>query len=206
MYNILRSRLLVIIPAAVVIAILASFIVASQFSPKPTYEPAIEIQGNKKLIDFTLIDQNGKPFTLSSVKGKVILLYFGYTNCPDVCPIVMSKFAYVLENLGPDADKVAFILVTTDPVRDTPEVMKRYVENYDPRIIALTGEPKAMIDVWRAYGIYVGYETPDEEGNYYVGHTAFVLAADKNMVIKFALTPEMPKEEYLQGVRWLLSL
>ncbi len=203
----IRWKLFLVIGLAAAVTVVAvSFILYSQFSAKPTYKPAIEIQGNKELVDFTLIDQSGNPFTLSSLKGKAILLYFGYTNCPDVCPMVMSKFAYVANALGSDADKVAFIFITTDPMRDTPEVMRQYVEQFDPRIIALTGDPQSLLKVWKAYGVYVQYEDTKRNGEYYVGHTAFVLAADKNMIIRFALTPEMPKEEYLQGVRWLLSL
>ena len=72
-----------------------------------------------------MTDQFGKPFTLSSVKGKALLIYFGYTHYPDVCPLVLSKFKQVIERLGPNAEKVVLIFITVDPERDTSEVMKK---------------------------------------------------------------------------------
>ncbi len=195
------------IPIAVVAVALFLYLTAIQ-SPSSTvdYTPSIEIAGNQKLKDFTLIDQYGREFRLSSVKGKVVLLYFGYTNCPDVCPLVMSKYAYLAEKLGPDIEKVAMILITTDPERDSPEVLREYVERYTPRIIALTGPREVLERVWYDYGIAAKAEKPQEEGGqYFVAHTALVIVADKNMVMRFAFTPEMPPEEYLQGVKYLLS-
>jgi protein SCO1/2 len=88
-------------------------------------------------VDFTLTDQFGRPFTL--LKGKTVLIYFGYAHCSDVCPLVSSKFKQVIERLGADAENVAFILVTVDPERDTPEVVRKYLSYYSDRIIILLG-------------------------------------------------------------------
>ena len=171
---------------------------------QPSYKPAIELPGNEKLKDFTLIDQYGREFSISSVKGKVALLYFGYTNCPDICPLVMSKFAYLEEKLGDDIDRVAMILITTDPERDTPDALRRYVERYSSRIIALTGTPQQIEEVLKLYGIY-SEKSLEEGGEYLISHFALVIVADKNMVMRYALTPEMEPDEYVRAVRYLLE-
>lgn len=169
------------------------------------YEPPITIPGERVLPDFTLTDQNGKPFTLSSVRGKAVLLYFGYTNCPDVCPLVLSKYGKLFKELGDKNNKVALIFVSVDPERDTPEIMKRYVSYYSPRIIALTGTPEEIEKVKVLYNVYAKKHPPDEKGNYLVDHYALVLGADRNHVLRAALTPDTPFEDYRKTVEWLLS-
>ncbi len=169
------------------------------------YKPTIELPGEQTLPDFTLVDQNGNAFTLSSIRGKAVVIYFGYTNCPDVCPLVLSKFATTISRMGADADRVAFIFITVDPERDTPEVMKRYLSYYSQKIIGLTGSQEQVNKVLKLYNIYASKQTPDEKGNYLVDHFALVLGADRNHILRIAFTPEMPAEEYLEGVKWLLS-
>jgi len=170
-----------------------------------TYQPAIQFTGEKTLPLFTLTDQNGREFSLESVKGKVVLVYFGYTNCPDVCPIVMTKYAQLEKALGDKIEEVAMLLISTDPERDTPEAMSRYVSHYSNRIIALTGTREKLEKVWEAYNIPVEAEKPDEYGRYFVSHFALVIVADRNMVMRFAFTPEMEAKEYIDGVRYLLE-
>ena len=170
-----------------------------------TYTPTIEIPGENVLPDFTLVDQYGRDFRLSSLKGRVVLIYFGYTHCPDVCPLVLTKYKQILASLGSDADKIALIFVTVDPERDTVEVMRRYLSYYSERIIGLTGEPDKVAEVLEKYNVYVAKEEPDASGNYLVDHFALVMGADRNLVLRVAFTPEMSLEEYLDGVRYLLS-
>ncbi|MDW8083943.1 MAG: SCO family protein [Candidatus Caldarchaeum sp.] len=169
------------------------------------YDPPITIPGEKVLPDFTLTDQNGRPFSLSSVRGKAVLLYFGYTNCPDVCPLVLSKFGKTLKDLGDKADRFAVIFITVDPERDTVEAMRRYVSYYSPKIIALTGTPEEIEKVMALYNVYAKKHPPDEKGNYIVDHYALVLGADKNHVLRAALTPDTDVEDYRKTVEWLLS-
>ncbi|MCS7109889.1 MAG: SCO family protein, partial [Candidatus Caldarchaeum sp.] len=169
------------------------------------YEPPITIPGERVLPDFTLTDQNGRPFSLSSVKGKAVLMYFGYTNCPDVCPLVLSKVGKVIRELGDRGDGLAVIFVTVDPERDTPEALKRYVSYYSPKIIALTGTPAEIEKVMTFYNVYAKKHPPDEKGNYIVDHYALVLGADKNHVLRTALTPDASPEDYRKTVDWLLK-
>jgi protein SCO1/2 len=169
------------------------------------YRPAIEILGGGVLPDFTLMDQNGRPFTLSSVKGKAVIIFFGYTSCPDVCPLVLSKFKEAIQRLGPDAERVAFIFVTVDPERDTPEVLKRFVERFSEKIIALSGSPHEVEAVLRLYNIMAAKVPTDKGGHYLMNHYSLVMGADRNHVLRLALSPDMNVEEYVQGAKWLLT-
>jgi protein SCO1/2 len=198
-----RRFLLVLVVGAVLAAAAgagAAFLVRSS-----AYRPTIEIPGDKVLPDFTLVDQNGRDFSISSLKGRAVLIYFGYTHCPDVCPLVMTKYKQLLDALGPDADKVALIFITVDPERDTPEVMRDYLHYYSDRIIGLTGEPSRVEEVLHKYDVTAVKREPDASGNYFVDHFAFIFGADRNLVLRLAFTPEMSLQEYLDGVRYLLS-
>jgi protein SCO1/2 len=109
------------------------------FSPKPDRAP-----------DFTLVDQDAKPFTLSSLRGHPVALFFGYTHCPDACPTALAKFTRVIHS--PDAPPgIRVVFVTVDRARDTPAVLKRYVGLFDPAIVGLTGSQKALDPVYVAY-------------------------------------------------------
>ena len=105
-------------------------------------------------IDFTLSDPSGKDFRLSDQKGKVVLLFFGYTNCPDECPVTLADFVKIKARLGERADQVEFVLITTDPERDTPARMQEYLANFDPAFVGLVGSHAGLETVWDAYGVY----------------------------------------------------
>ena len=103
---------------------------------------------------FTLENGAGQPVTDRSFHGKYMLIYFGYTYCPDVCPTTLQTVASALDAMGPKADQVAPIFITVDPGRDTPEVMKRYTQAFSPRLIGLTGTPEQIAQVTRDYHVY----------------------------------------------------
>ncbi|MEM2238064.1 MAG: SCO family protein [Candidatus Caldarchaeum sp.] len=202
----MKRRVLPFVTAAVVAVAAGALAAYTMRTLTSGYKPPIEIPGEKVLPDFRLTDQNGRPFTLSSIRGKkAVLLYFGYTHCPDVCPTVLSKFAKTISTLGSKADDVAFLFVTVDPERDTPEAMKKYLSYYSDKILGLTGRPEEVASVLKLYNVYAYKHPPDEKGNYLVDHYALVLGADRNHVLRIALTVEMPADEYVEAVKWLLS-
>ena len=195
--------------------VLWNSVLPSLIRPSSGYQPPIKMEGGT-LPPLELVDQHGRPFSLEKVKGKPVFIYFGYTNCPDVCPVVLQKFARTIRALGGDADKVAFVFVSVDPWRDTPEAMREYVNKYfDPRIIALTGSVEEIERLIIQYRIPVYYT--DEKGNpvnpaelppgtrYFVNHFSWVIGADRNHNVRLALTPEMEDKEYIDAARWLIS-
>lgn len=129
--------------------------------------------------DFTLVDQNGASFRLSDQSGKIVLIFFGYTHCPDVCPVTLSQFKQIKKQLGKKADQVRFVFITVDPDRDTMEELRRYVPNFDPDFIGLTGSTPDLEKVWKSYGVFSEKQPADSQGNYMVDHTARTYLVDQ---------------------------
>lgn len=121
---------------------------------------------------FHLTDQDGRQRTDADFRGRYMLIYFGYTSCPDVCPTTLQTITNAMAKLGGDAVKVTPIFITVDPARDTPAVMKAYAANFDPRLIALTGSDAEIAAVAKAYRIY--YAKVGEGANYSMDHSSIV--------------------------------
>lgn len=126
---------------------------------------------------FSLVDTDGKRVTDRDLQGKLMLVFFGYTHCPDVCPTELQTMAEVIDKLGPDADKVAPVFISVDPSRDTPEVLSAYVKNFSPRIIGLTGNASEVASVAKAYRVYFR-KNGDSNDEYTVDHSAFIYLMD----------------------------
>jgi len=126
---------------------------------------------------FQLTDQNGKPTSDQDLKGKPFLVFFGFTNCPDVCPTTLFEVSEVMRALGKDADRTAALFVTVDPERDTPDKLKDYLSSFDPHVQGLTGDPNAITAVEKAYRVYAKKVPID--GGYTMDHTAIVYLMDK---------------------------
>jgi len=129
---------------------------------------------------FELTDFNGKPFTQENLKGKYALIYFGYTYCPDVCPTELQTMTEALNILGPLAKQIRPIMISVDPERDTPAVLKEYLSNFHPSFIGLTGTPEQIRKVARAYRVY--YRKTDEKkgSDYLMDHSSTVYLMDRN--------------------------
>lgn len=126
---------------------------------------------NKVGGDFTLTDHDGKPFHLKQLRGKVVLLFFGYTTCPDVCPRELADLAMIFNRLNDRADKVQGLFITVDPERDTQAILKEYVTFFSKNIVGLTGSVEAIERVTKQY--YTTYQLNKQEGdNYSVDHSA----------------------------------
>ena len=135
--------------------------------------------------DITLVDQFGEPFQLSQQftrEGgrKAALIFFGYVHCPDVCPVTLSEYRQVKAELKELSDQLAFIFITVDPERDTPETLRKHLANFDPAFIGLTGDRPVLEQVWKDFNIIVVQNPPTEAGGYLVDHTARVYVVDHN--------------------------
>ena len=126
---------------------------------------------------FALVSQDGKPVTEAVLDGHPTLVFFGYTHCPDVCPATLSEISSLFKALGPSAEARA-LFVTVDPQRDTPQVLKDYLESFDPRIQALTGTPEQIRKMEAEYKVYAK-AVPDQDGTYSMDHTAITYLMDK---------------------------
>ncbi len=139
-----------------------------------TYSPPKDIEA------FTLTDQDGQPMTIGGA-GKVRVVYIGYTNCPDVCPMTMINFKNVRERLGAQADQVSFVMITSDPAHDTPPVLKTFLSGFDTSFIGLSGSQEELGRVWAEFGAPVNFEpAPDSAAGYSVSHPASLYVLNKN--------------------------
>jgi protein SCO1/2 len=133
------------------------------------------VPGGPAAPDFTLTDQNGQPYTLSAHRGHVIALFFGYAHCPDVCPTTLSALAVAKRKLGVAEPNFDVVLVTVDPKRDSPAVLKRYVHLFDPAFMAVTGSEASLDPVYAAYHIVHEIDTTHKSANgYTVDHSSVV--------------------------------
>ena len=148
-------------------------------APTPTVGGMV-IDKDTPARNFTLTDQDGRPLKLSDLRGRAVMLFFGYTHCPDICPLSMGEFKAVKKVLGDRGDEVAFVMVSLDPSRDTPEVMKRYVEAFDPDFIGLTGDENTVHSASADYGVqFEKQKPPGTAATYLIAHTAFSYLLDR---------------------------
>ena len=164
-------------------------------SPKPEFKN-IDITGSAAFgKDFSLVDPDGKARTLADFKGKVVVMFFGYTQCPDICPTTLTEMQQVMTLLGPQSDKVQVLFVTVDPARDTATILKQYVPAFDPRFLGLRPADDAALEkVTKDFKIYYKKVPGSSPGSYTMDHTAGSYAFDPEgrlrLYIKHAQGPE----------------
>jgi protein SCO1 len=169
-------RLRIIWVAALLVAVLAGCASdggSSDPGPTATPRPGTVLDPPKEIGDFTLTSQTGDSLSLSDLRGKAVLLFFGYTHCPDVCPMTLAEFKQVKRELGDAADRAAFVFVSVDGERDTPERLAAYVGAFDPDFIGLTGDEATLRQIGRDYGLFFQRSTYDNtQADYLVDHTS----------------------------------
>ena len=157
--------------AACALLSLAAGLLTACSGDKPQFS-AIDVTGADYAKDFALTDHNGQMRSLKDFSGKVVVLFFGYTQCPDVCPTSMAELAEVKKLLGSDGDKLQGLFVTVDPARDTPEVLKNYMVNFDPTFLALYAAPEALAVVAKDYKVYYKRSEGKTATSYTMDHSA----------------------------------
>jgi protein SCO1 len=154
-----------------VMSSLAVLALAACSPEKPKFN-GIDITGADYAKGFTLTDHNGQSRSLSDFKGKVVVVFFGYTQCPDVCPTSMSELAEVKRLLGADGDKLQGVFVTVDPARDTTELLKAYMTNFDPTFVAFVPTADELTDVAKRFKIYYKKQEGKTPTSYTMDHSA----------------------------------
>lgn len=154
--------------------------------------------------DFSLIDHTNTDYRLSDQKGKIVLIFFGYTHCPDVCPVTLSQYKQIKAQLGKNADQVSFIFITVDPERDTVAEMGRYVPNFDPAFVGLTGPREVLEKVWKDYFVYQQRGQVDEQGNYLIDHTARIYLVDQEGNLHLTFPFGMESSDIVADIEYLL--
>lgn len=153
------------------LALGGSLLAACAPEAKPQFK-AVDITGADYAKNFALPDQDGKVRTIADFAGKVVVIFFGYTQCPDVCPTTLTEIAQAKKLLGPDGAKVQGVLITVDPERDTPELLKAYVGNFGPDFIALRGTAEQTAAVAKDFKVFFRRVEGKAPGSYFMEHTA----------------------------------
>ncbi|WP_198651604.1 SCO family protein [Dyella sp. C11] len=165
-----------------------------------------DISGHMPDLDFHLVDDHGKSVTGQDYRGKVVLLYFGYTHCPDVCPLTLAQLHVVMQRLGPLADGARILFVSVDPARDTPDIMHAYVNAFDPRAVGLTGSPRDIETLSKRYRSAFTREPDRADGQYEVSHSSAIYVFDGNGKARLLATPNQSQDDMVHDLHLLLSL
>ncbi len=204
---------------------LGNLIFAPQSRVRPGVGPEDKSSGGAvvkppfQVRDFTLINQAGTPMSLKDLRTRAIVLFFGYTHCPDVCPTTLADFTLAKKLLGTEADRVTFVFVTVDSKRDTPPVLKEYMNHFDPGFIGLTGDETTLRSMAAEYGAYFssppdshngdGDKDHHEEGinsdNYFVQHTSPIYLIDPGGFLRVVYFNGTVPEIIVQGIRQVLQ-
>jgi protein SCO1/2 len=178
-----------------------------------TYEPVAPAA------DFRLVDQDGRPATLAGLRGRPVLVFFGYTRCTDFCPLTLDRLDRAVRELGSDAGGARILLVTVDPAHDTPAALNRYLARFGGRVQGVTGDTAALAAAWRAYSVYVapGASTPAamDHGHHpslpatlppALAHSGVVYGIDRRGDLRVVLSDGATAEETRDDVRALARL
>ncbi|GLQ52154.1 SCO family protein [Dyella flava] len=163
------------------------------------------ISGHMPDLSFRLTNDEGKTVTADDYRGKVTLLYFGYTHCPDVCPLTMAQLHVVMQRLGKLADGASILFVSVDPNRDTPAVLHEYVKAFDPHAVGLTGSPADIEALTKRYRAAFTREAGKSDGSYDVSHSSGIYVFDGNGKARLLATPEDAQDKLVHDLHLLLG-
>jgi len=190
-----------------VIGLAAGFVVIALIA-LPRLQPytfhGTVLQSPHSAPDFELTASHGQKVSLKDFEGKLVMLYFGYTFCPDVCPATLSELRGVMDLLDSQADDVQTIMISVDPERDTPEMLAEYVTHFHPSFLGITGTPEEIAEVATLYGIFYEAHEGTEATGYLVDHTATVMVIDKDGYLKLVFPFGTSAKDIAEDLSYLL--
>ena len=178
--------------------------VLTRFLLPPNFHGMV-MQSQQPARNFMLTSHYGQPVSLSDYRGKVVLLYFGYGACPDVCPATLVELARARATLGKDAEKAQVLMITVDPERDTQEKLAEYITFFDRSFIGLTGTPAQIAEVATYYGIYYAKHQEETALGYLVDHTATVMLIDKEGYLRIVYPFGTPAKDFAEDLKYLVA-
>lgn len=156
--------------------------------------------------DFELTRSGGESFRLSEARGDIVMLFFGYTSCPDICPTTMAELKTALDRLGEEkAENVKVVFVTVDPERDTPERVQEYVDHFDQEFVGLSGSEQELAQVWNGYGVFRQKVEGTSAAGYLVDHTARVTVIDQDGNLRVSYPFDASVENIVHDLKILLN-
>ncbi|MGH8278012.1 MAG: SCO family protein [Gammaproteobacteria bacterium] len=174
-------------------------------APQPKFE-LNNVSGHLPDLQFNMTNGLDQPVTAASYRGKIVMMYFGYTHCPDVCPLTLAHMHQVLQTIGRGAADVQFIMVTVDPARDTPEVLHKYVTTFDPRFVGLTGTQNQIAALAKRYRVFYQRQAPKTPtGNYEVDHSSLIYIFDRQGHARLLAGPADPLTHIEHDLKLLVA-
>ena len=184
---------------------LITFVALAVVGCAPDKFRATDITGANFAREFQLTGHDGKPRTLADFRGKVVVLFFGFTHCPDICPATLAQFAQAAKQLGADGDRVQFLFVTVDPERDTAEVLAQYVPAFDSRFVGLTGDAQAIARTAKEFKVIFQKQAGKTADSYTVDHSAGTYVFDREGRVRLFVRHDQPVEDVVHDIRLLLA-
>jgi len=166
---------------------------------------AIDVTGGPMGGELRLTDHNGKPRSLADFRGKVVVVSFGFTHCPDVCPTMLADLAAAVKQLGEEGTRVQVLFVTVDPKRDKPELLREYVPAFNPAFLGLTGDDAALEKVRKDFNVYANVREGKTPESYSVDHSAQMFVFDSGGRIRLVVPPGMAPQALASDLRRLLN-
>lgn len=186
----------------IAVAVLAGLAAGVYFFRPHTFHGTV-IQSPEPSYDFKLTSANGD-VSLSDFRGKVVLLYFGYTFCPDICPATLANVGQALNQIGSKADDVQLIMISLDPGRDTPEKLAEYVAHFHPSFIGITGSQEQIDTVASLYGIFYQINQGSDATGYLIDHTATLMVIDREGYLKLVFPFGVTAEEIADDLKYMI--
>lgn len=196
-----------LISSGIFFVAVAAVLLGAQIYENSTSFRGSEIAPAPPATDFALERANGQVYRLSDQEGKVVLLFFGYANCPDFCPATLAEFRRAHEQLAEDdlADQVEFVVITIDPERDDSESIDAFVSSFNPDFVGLSGTEEELQPVWDGYFVFRERQNVDSEAGYLMAHSTRVYAVDKFGQLRLTYPFGQTAEDMVRDVRKLLN-
>jgi protein SCO1/2 len=179
---------------------------AFAFATPPSFRGTLYGEPFPPAADFTLTKADGSQFRLSDQRGRIVLLFFGYTSCPDFCPTTLAEMSLVMNALGEKAQNVQVVFVSVDPARDTPEKIQTYAEKFNPAFLGLSGSQAELEPIWQGYSIFREEVESDSAMGTIVNHTVRLYLVDAQGSMRLSYAYDTPVEDIVHDIELLLRL
>lgn len=191
--------------ALLLVSLLALLLTACQKGPAEFNGK--NITGVMEDLSFELIGEQGETVTAERFQGKAVVMFFGYTHCPDFCPTTLSSLSQAMEQLSAEQrEQLRILFISVDPKRDTPALLKQYTDYFGPEVVGLTGEKKNLNDITKRYRTAYGYGEEDDNGNYNVSHGLAMYGFDRAGKVRLLMRNSQPVDDIAQDLKTLLDI
>jgi protein SCO1 len=189
---------------ATLVAMTLALAACSYSAPKEKFQ-ASDVTGVRWGRDFHLVDPAGSPRSLADYRGKVVMLFFGYTNCPDACPATLAKMAQSINQLGSDGKRVQGLFATVDPARDTPQVLAQYVPSFNPTFVGLSADAATTAATAKDFKVFYEAQKPDARGFYTVDHSSGIFVFDSQGRLRIFMGANIWVDAMVHDLKLLLG-